>query len=105
MAPHLLTASDSPILLSVDDEIAVITFNTPAKKNALSLELYKLFATLLRKVDALEAVVATVVSGGACDFFSVSGNSDCGTNEGRERSLLTRTRLHAGWGGREGDAR
>lgn len=72
MAPRLLTAPGSPILLSIDDDIAIITFNTPSKKNALSLELYKLFAALLRKVDRMDGVVATVVTGGACDFFSVS---------------------------------
>ncbi len=74
MPLRLLTATDSPILLGLDDEIAIITFNTPKKKNALSLELYKLFAALLRKVDAMPDVVATVVTGGDCDFFSVSGS-------------------------------
>jgi len=72
MAPRLVTAADSPILLQVDDEVAVITFNTPKKKNALSLELYKLFAVLLREVDRMPDVVATVVTGGSCDFFSAS---------------------------------
>lgn len=70
MAPRLLTAPDSPILLSVEKEVAIITLNTPRKKNALSLELYKLWADLLRRVDDMPEVVATVVTGEG-DFFSV----------------------------------
>lgn len=61
------------MLLEIRAPYAIITFNTPAKKNAMDVVLYKRLSSLLQKVDKLDEVKITVLTGKG-DFFSAGAD-------------------------------
>ncbi|GAA5838842.1 hypothetical protein JCM3766R1_004225 [Sporobolomyces carnicolor] len=64
---------NSDMLLEVRAPFAIITFNTPAKKNAMDVILYKRLSSLLRQVDRMDEVKITVLTGKG-DFFSAGAD-------------------------------
>ncbi|GAA5894409.1 enoyl-CoA hydratase/isomerase family protein [Sporobolomyces salmoneus] len=68
-----MTASTDTMLLEIRAPFAVITFNTPAKKNAMDTILYKRLSALLQQVDKMEEVKITVLTGNG-DFFSAGAD-------------------------------
>ncbi|GAA5875655.1 hypothetical protein JCM1840_003165 [Sporobolomyces johnsonii] len=67
------TASSEPMLLEVRAPFAIITFNTPHKKNAMDTTLYKKLSSLLQQVDKIDEVKITVLTGKG-DFFSAGAD-------------------------------
>ncbi|GAA6020219.1 hypothetical protein JCM11491_003852 [Sporobolomyces phaffii] len=67
-----MTATD-PMLLEIRAPYAIITFNTPEKKNAMDVVLYKRLSTLLQQVDKMDEVKITVLTGKG-DFFSAGAD-------------------------------
>ncbi|CEQ39660.1 SPOSA6832_01195, partial [Sporobolomyces salmonicolor] len=61
------------MLLEVRAPFAIITFNTPEKKNAMDTTLYKKLSSLLQQVDKIDAVKITVLTGKG-DFFSAGAD-------------------------------
>ena len=55
--------SDSVVLLEVSERIATITLNRPGARNALSSEVLRLLAELLKEADAREDVDVIILTG------------------------------------------
>ncbi|GAA5874475.1 hypothetical protein JCM16303_005864 [Sporobolomyces ruberrimus] len=65
--------SSGPMLLEIRAPYAIITFNTPEKKNAMDVVLYKRLSSLLQQVDKMDQVKITVLTGKG-DFFSAGAD-------------------------------
>ena len=74
-----------PILLDIYGEIAVITFNLPWKLNALSGDLYRELAFLMRKVAKMDEITITVLTGNG-RFFSAG--ADVSSIDDRQKATL-----------------
>ncbi|MBJ7460329.1 MAG: enoyl-CoA hydratase/isomerase family protein, partial [Ilumatobacteraceae bacterium] len=55
--------SDSVVLLEVSERIATITLNRPGARNALSSEVLRLLAELMKEADAREDVDVIILTG------------------------------------------
>ncbi|GAA6061371.1 hypothetical protein JCM10212_005825 [Sporobolomyces blumeae] len=66
------TAAEA-MLLEVRAPYAVITFNNPAKKNAMDTALYKRLSLLLHQIDQMDDVKITVLTANG-DFFSAGAD-------------------------------
>lgn len=64
--------ADGKILLDVEDGVALLTFNNPEKRNAMSLDMWDGLAAALDAVEA-DAAVRVLVLTGAGDKAFVSG--------------------------------
>src|SRR5438094_10672650 len=62
--------ADSAIIYQVQERIARITLNRPAKRNALNDELIQSLKSALRSADNDESVRVVVLSGAGADFCS-----------------------------------
>lgn len=77
-----MAAKKDLILLDTQGEIAIITLNIPHKLNALSGDLYRQLAYLLRKVASMDQIVITVLTGNGrffsagADVASINGNAE-----------------------------
>ena len=58
-----MSSVSDPILVTVQDKIAIITLNLPHKLNALNQDLYFQLATILRRVAADPAIYITILTG------------------------------------------
>ncbi|GAA5825904.1 hypothetical protein JCM5353_004548 [Sporobolomyces roseus] len=65
--------SSDNMLLEIRAPYAIITFNTPEKKNAMDVVLYKRLSALLQQVDQMDEVKITVLTGKG-DFFSAGAD-------------------------------
>lgn len=63
MAAHPLDRTDGPLLVAVEDGVAVLTLHRPAKRNALDGELVGRLTEAVRALDDADDVAAIVLTG------------------------------------------
>lgn len=93
--PSLIRTRTDKLLVDIADTVAVVTFNNPGKRNALSIEMRAALPGLL---DALQADrdVRVVVLTGAGDQAFVSG-ADISEFAERRTSRAARAEYDRGW--------
>lgn len=62
------------IFSEINDRIATIYINNPRKKNAINLEMWKMFPSLLAKLEANEEVKVAIIRGINREAFSAGGD-------------------------------
>lgn len=72
------------IQYATDGAVATIRFNRPAKKNALTLDMYAAFAAAMARAQADEAVRAVVVTGAGSAFTAGNDIANFQAQTGRE---------------------
>jgi enoyl-CoA hydratase/carnithine racemase len=68
-----VAAAEPPVLLKVEDGVAVVKLNRPEARNALSSDLKDALLETLRKFDRDDAVRVVVIAGGD-DYFAAGGD-------------------------------
>lgn len=65
---------DADLILDVEDDIGIITLNRPAKKNAVTLAMWRRLPELVASVESNTAVRVVVVRGAGQDSFAAGSD-------------------------------
>jgi len=75
------------LIVAVDDAVVTVTFNRPAKRNALTQAMYAAAADTLETADADPAVAAVVLTGSGVAFSAGNDLDDFASVADRDRQL------------------
>ncbi len=85
--PERADSADAPLLSDVTDGVLTLTLNRPEKRNALSIELRRLIATVLGGLDS-ERIGAVVITGAPPAFCSGMDTTQFGGDADNRRALV-----------------
>ncbi len=91
--------TEDAVLYSVDDGIARVTLNRPARRNAIDLATMKLLSDRIEQA-ASDTSVGCIVLGGTGDSFCAGGDLGAGMDEivgAADTMLRTAARAVSGW--------